>query len=59
MTTAELITAALNALEPTPGYPKPNQRQLHEAEVRAKVATAQALNNIATALAEIARNTAL
>lgn len=58
MTTDQLIDQAIEALTPTTGYAKPNPRQLHEADVRARVATAQALNQIAAALAEIAKNTA-
>ncbi|MFJ3043624.1 hypothetical protein [Streptomyces tendae] len=55
-TTAQLIDQALNTLKPETGFHQPNQQQTHEADARANIAIASALNRIAGALEEIAYN---
>lgn len=55
-TTAQLIDQALNALTPDTGFHKPNRQQISEADARANIALASALNRIASALEEIAFN---
>lgn len=55
-TTVQLIDQALNALKPKTGFHEPNQQQTHEADARANIAIASALNRIAGALEEIAYN---
>lgn len=54
VTTAQIIDQALNALKPETGFHEPNQQQTHEADARANIAIASALNRIAGALEEIA-----
>ena len=54
----DLITQALRHLQPAHGH-NPDQQQLTIADVYAKAANAQALDRIATALEQLAKNTAL
>ena len=56
--TAQLIAQAIQTLQPETGFQDPNRHQLDRADVLAKVATAQALDSIATALTRLAENTA-
>lgn len=57
-TTAQLVNEALDALTPEAGYHEPNSKQIREADVRARIATASALSRIAGALETLAVNTA-
>jgi hypothetical protein len=54
MNAARLIADALTALQPRDGFHQPNGQQLAEADIRARLATAAALDHLGDALERLA-----